>query len=78
MTEAVVIQNLITISAQIEELVRTLDIDYIEACIIYCERNDIEPEQLADILKRNQNIKAKIQIEAENLHFIKKTARITR
>lgn len=68
--------NLIIVSKEIETLVATLDIDYIDACLLYCEQHDIEIEQLALLLQRNQNIKSKIQIDAEKLNFIKKTQRL--
>ena len=52
------------------------DIDYIDACIMFCEKNNMEVEQIASIIKSNQNIKSKIQIEAENLNYLKKTSRL--
>lgn len=73
MNEILYIENLINISQKIEDMVKSYGIDYIDACLLYCEKNDVEIEQLADILKKNQSIKSKLQSEAETLNFIKRT-----
>ena len=43
---------------------------------MHCEKNNIEVESIASLIKSNENIKSKIQIEAENLNFLPKTARL--
>jgi hypothetical protein len=60
----------------IENLVWKHDIEYIEAIVMHCEKNNIEVESIASLIKGNENIKSKIQIEAENLNFLPKTARL--
>lgn len=62
--------------AEIEKLVKENDIEYMEAVILWCERNGLEIEFAGDLIRRNLALKAKIQIEAENLNFIKKSARL--
>lgn len=77
MTDIIYFQPSITnASREIEELVYMHDIDYIDACIMFCEKNNMEVEQIASIIKSNQNIKSKIQIEAENLNYLKKISRL--
>lgn len=75
-SEIIYIETLVNVSQKIEALVSTHGIDYIDACLLYCEKNNIEIEQLADLLKKNQNIKNKLQIEAEQLNFIKKVQKL--
>jgi hypothetical protein len=61
---------------KIETLVEEYDIDYIDAVIDYCDKNGLELEVVADVIQNLPNLKAKLEIEAENLHFLKKTARL--
>jgi len=61
---------------EIEKLVREKEIEYMEAVILWCERNNLELEFAAEMIRRNTALKAKIQIEAENLNFMKKSARL--
>lgn len=70
------IEHLLNIAQKIEALVETHKIDYIDACILYCDQHNIEYEQLGDLIRKHQNIKSKIQIEAEQINFLKKTARL--
>jgi hypothetical protein len=60
----------------IENLVWKHDIDYMDAIIMHCEKNNIEVESIASLIKSNENIKSKIQIEAEKLNYLPKTARL--
>ena len=47
-----------------------------DAILHYCERNDIEIEAVAQYIRKNLVLKAKIQEEAEELNFLQKTARL--
>jgi hypothetical protein len=60
----------------IENLVWKYDIEYLDAIIMHCEKHNIEIESIASLIKGNENIKSKLQIEAENLNFLPKTARL--
>ena len=62
--------------AEIEKLVRENEIEYMDAVILWCEKNNLEVEFAAELIRRNMALKAKIQIEAENLNFMKKSARL--
>lgn len=57
---------------EIETIVKDKNIEYIEAIILYCEKNNLEVETVATIIKQNQVIKSKVQLEAENLNMVKR------
>jgi hypothetical protein len=57
-------------SLEIEEIVYMKDIPYIDAVIMYCEQSNFEVETAAKLI--SGVLKSKIQLEAEELHFIKK------
>jgi uncharacterized protein YeaC (DUF1315 family) len=57
---------------EIESIVKDKNIEYIEAIILYCERHNLEVETVATVIKQNQVIKSKVQIEAENLKMVKR------
>jgi Phage late-transcription coactivator len=64
-------------SSNVERLATENDLTYIEAVVEYCEQTEIEVESAAKLL--SMSLKAKIQKEAEDLHFVKKcdTAELT-
>jgi len=57
---------------EIETIVKEKNIEYIEAIVLYCEKNNLEVETVATIIKQNQVIKHKVQLEAENLKMVKR------
>jgi len=61
---------------EIEKIVTTKNIEFFDAVLYYCEVNNIEVETAASLVKQNSVLKAKIQIEAENLNLMKKSARL--
>ena len=61
---------------EIEKLVVTKNIEFFNAVLYYCEVNNIEVETAASLVKQNSILKAKIQLEAENLNLMKKSARL--
>lgn len=61
---------------EIEMIVKDKSCEYIDAIMIYCGRNNIEVETIADLIKHNSVLKAKLQIEAENMNMMKKTNRL--
>lgn len=63
-------------SQQIEFLCESRQMEYIDAVILWCDTNGVEVEYAANLIKKNQVLKMKIQIEAENLNYVKKTARL--
>lgn len=58
---------------KIEELVDKHNISYMEAIVMYCEKNNIDIESIGKAIKSNEMLKAKVQIEAENLNFLPKS-----
>jgi hypothetical protein len=60
----------------IEKLRASKNMEYIDAVIHWCEANKIEVEYIANLIKKDPAIKAKIQNEAENLNILKRGARL--
>lgn len=60
----------------IDALVKEGGLDYIDAVVHYCEQNNVEIETVASIIKNSSYMKSNIQIEAENLNFLPKRARL--
>ena len=58
-------------SMAIEELVYMKDIPYIDAVVEYCDKTGFEIETAAKLV--SGVLKAKIQMEAEDLHFLAKS-----
>ncbi len=58
-------------SMEIEELVYMKDIPYIEAVVMYCEQTGFEIETAAKLI--SGVLKSKIKLEAEDLHYLKKS-----
>jgi hypothetical protein len=50
--------------------------EYIDAVVHWCEKNNIEVEYVASYIKKDNAFKMKIQEEAENLNILKKGARL--
>lgn len=63
-------------SQQIEYLCESRKMEYIDAVVHWCEAAGVEVEYAANLIKKNQVLKMKILEEAENLNFVKKTARL--
>jgi hypothetical protein len=61
---------------EIEELCQTKNIEYIDAVVHWCEKNKIEIEYAANLIKKDPVFKSKIQVEAENINVLKKSARL--
>ena len=58
-------------SLLIEQMVQSKHISYMDACLEYCKEKEIEPNSIARLV--NKALKQKIQMEAENLHYLPKT-----
>ena len=64
----------IDLNLTIEELVREKELSYMDAVLHYAQTSEIEPEAMAKML--NQSIKDKIEVEAQELHLLKKTGKL--
>lgn len=61
---------------EIEVLCRDKNIEYIDAIVFWCQKNNLEIETAAYWIKRDPVMRSKIQLEAENLNILKKGARL--
>lgn len=62
-----------TFLTEVENMCRVNGVDTIDAVITWCEKNGVEVETVASIIKRDSSIRARIQAEAEACHAIKRT-----
>lgn len=61
---------------EIDLLCKEKNIEYIDAIVMWCARNNLEVETAAYWIKKDPSMKLKIQAEAENLNILKKGARL--
>lgn len=61
---------------EIDKLASVKNLTYFDAVMHYCESNNIEVETAASLIKQSAVLKAKIQLEAENLNLVRKSARL--
>jgi hypothetical protein len=61
---------------EVEKLCREKNIEYIDAVVFWCEKNNLEIETAAYWIKKDPAMRAKIQAEAENLNILKRGARL--
>ena len=64
----------IDLNLTIEQIVKDTELSYMEAVLDYAKKSEIEPEAMAKML--NQSIKDKIEVEAQELHLLKRTAKL--
>lgn len=60
-----------TFSINIENLVEEKDIPYMDAILMHCEESGLEVEVAAKLI--SSALKIKLQMEAEDLHFLPKS-----
>lgn len=60
-----------TFSLSVETIVAKKNIPYMDAVLIYCEETGLEIEVAAKLI--SGALKSKIQLEAEDLHFLPKS-----
>lgn len=61
---------------EIDKIVIAKNVTFFDAVIHYCELNNMEVETAATLIKQSTVLKAKIQVEAENLNMVKRSARL--
>ena len=59
-------------SIAIEKTVRQSGISYMDALVDYCNKNQIEPEQINPLITKS--LKEKVEVDARNLNFLPKVA----
>lgn len=61
---------------EIDSLVKIHNLNYIDAVVYFCEKNEIEVETAASMILNNYRIKSSLQLEGEELHFLPRTAKL--
>jgi hypothetical protein len=61
---------------EIDILVHKHNLSYMDAIVYYCERNELEIETAASMVRGNFRIKSQIQQEGEQLNFLPRTAKL--
>lgn len=59
-------------ATHIERRVKATKMSYREAVLEFCESRELEPEQIVKLL--NDKIRTAIQVEAQDLHLIRREA----
>ena len=60
----------------VDNIVADYKLSYIDAVVFYCEKNNIEIEVAASLVKSNFRIKSMVQGEGENLNILPRTAKL--
>lgn len=71
--ESLKLDNTENFYREIDSLVTTHKISYIDAIVHYCEYNMVEIETVAAVVNGNVKIKAAIQLEYEKLNYLPKS-----
>ena len=61
-------------SLLIEKYAREKKCSYMDAIVLYCEENEMEVESAAQMI--SPNIRDKIEVEAQDLNFLPRAARL--
>ena len=71
-----ILETVSTFSEEVRKIQLEKNIEYIDAVVLWCELKGIEVELAADLIQQDAAMLSHIQEEAENLHYLKKTARL--
>lgn len=63
-------------SSEIYSMIKEKDMDYIDAVVHWCDLYQIDVELAASLVKLDPNLLCEVQFDAENLNYLKKTARL--
>lgn len=66
----------VDLTKEIERLTKNGQVDVIDAICHWCHENNVDIETAAALIKKDAVLRAKIQIEAENLNILKPSARL--
>lgn len=66
----------INFTQEVRTLCQDKSMEYIDAVIHWCEKNNVDVEYAAALIKKDAVMMSQIQIEAENLNILKKTAKL--
>lgn len=62
--------------SEIHAIAKKTDSNYIDAIVHYAERHGIEIESLAELVRKNPNLRSRVQDEAEDLYMMERTAKL--
>ena len=68
------IHDSVEFNKEIETLVKTKNMSYMDALLFYGDENKLESETIATMV--SSKIKAKLRVEAEEFHFLPRTAKL--
>ena len=68
--------SIVEFTKEIEKLVLTRKMEYIDAVIYFCEQKGLDVETAASLIRNNSKLKASIQLEAEKLNYLPKTTQL--
>ena len=68
--------SIVEFTKEIEKLVLEKRMEYIDAVMYFCDKNGVDIETAASLIKSNAKLKASIQVEAENLNYLPKTKQL--
>ena len=57
---------------EIEKLVKGKGLNYLDAIMLYVEKYDVDPETIASIVRKNPNLKGKLQEDCMRLNLVEK------
>jgi len=63
-------------ATDIESMRRDGQLEYVDAIVSWCEKNGVEVEYAASIVKKDPVLRSKLQVEAEDKNIVKKTAKL--
>lgn len=63
-------------SSEIYTMIKEKDMDYIDAVVHWCDLNNVDVELAASLVKLDPNLLCEVQLDAESLNYLKKTARL--
>jgi hypothetical protein len=66
----------VDLSKEIERLTQGGQTDIIDAVCHFCSENNLDVETVAALIKKDAVLRAKVQIEAENLNILKPSAKL--
>ena len=64
----------IDLNLTVEQIVKDKELSYMDAVLYHAQALELEPEAMAKML--NQSVKDKIEVEAQSLNMLKKTAKL--
>lgn len=76
MIEETIILNTGNFLKKIDDLVNVKGISYVDAIVYYCEKNNVDIETVASIVKGNAKIKAQLRSDYEELNYFPRMAKL--